>query len=113
MPYRQTVPAVSGEDDHKNWREAKYSQRANDSRTNTIIGVCLAALLSLMTIAMCWLASTVVTYGQDLVGVKASIAILINRPDGISRQEYGRDSQRWDNEINRLSQEQRERQRGH
>jgi hypothetical protein len=91
----------------------KYSQRVDNSRTNTIIGVCLAALLSLMTIALCWLASTVVTYGNDLVGVKKDIAQLVSRPEGVSRLEYSRDMIRIDSSLEILSREQREKDRQH
>jgi hypothetical protein len=114
MPYTKTVPAASNENDHKDWhmQTGKYSQRVDNSRTNTIIGVCLAALLSLMTIALCWLTSTVVSYGQDLVGVKKDIQVLVSRPDGVSRLEYNRDMIRLDAEIEQMVREQRERKHG-
>lgn len=56
------------------------------------IGVVCAALV---TAAICWNAAAVVSMKQD-------IAVLLGRPEGVSRAEYMRDSARNDRDMQEL-----------
>lgn len=95
-------PAAHQGDDLERLRDrskAKYSMAVTvDNRFTSFLAWCGVILASLMTVAICWMGSSMVKVQQD-------IAVLLSRPQGVSKEEYNRDATRWDSDINQLKQE--------
>jgi len=86
-------------------RKPKYAQSLEyyqDNRFSTFLAWCGVILAGLMTTAICWMANSMVTVQKD-------IAVLLARPLGVSKEEFDRDATRWDQDINELKRETRER----
>ena len=107
MPVRLEVrpitrPASSSEEDLLAYEEEMTDrERRNlvgyDIRFTKFLGYIALASFTLMTAAITWSAAT-------LVGLKSDVAVLLARPLGISREQYERDSKRWDEDIEELKQ---------
>jgi hypothetical protein len=78
--------------------------RNGDSRLSTFLGWTGAVCCVLVTTAICWGANAIVE-------MKGNIAVLLSRPEGISKAEYDRDMNRMDLDISEIKRETR--QRGH
>jgi hypothetical protein len=66
-----------------------------DSRFTSFLAWTGVVCAALMTTAICWGASAI-------VAMKSDIAVLLARPEAISRSEYQRDIERTDREIQQL-----------
>jgi hypothetical protein len=66
-----------------------------DSIFHPFFAWCGVIFAALITSAICWIAATVMQ-------VKTDVAVLVARPEGISRAEYLRDQSRVDNEMQEL-----------
>ena len=67
-----------------------------DVRFTKFLGYVALLCLALMSAAITWSAAT-------LVGLKSDVAVLLARPEGVSKQQYERDAQRWDSEIEAIN----------
>jgi hypothetical protein len=102
MPYIETTPAGGDEkfyDELGKEMDHKYSQyRRRDPRVTSVIGWFQGVMSILFTAAVIWLANTTVE-------IKSQVAVLLARPEGISRAEYNRDETRRDEEERRRTSE--------
>ena len=71
-----------------------------DIRLTKFLGWIAVLALSLISAALVWATST-------LVGLKSDVAVLLSRPEGVSRLEYNRDAKRWDDEIEEIRRQRR------
>jgi hypothetical protein len=103
MPYVETVPGAGDEEFYEKLNEEvdnKYRQHrgTNDPRFTNAIAWGGGILSIFFTSAMIWMASS-------MVSVKESVAVLLARPEGISRAEYIRDQARRDSDQARYDAE--------
>jgi len=63
-----------------------------DVRFTKFLGWAALLGMGLMTASICWTAAT-------LVSLKSDVAVLLARPEGVSKAQYERDAQRWDSDI--------------
>jgi hypothetical protein len=89
MPYVDTVPVESKESDHKEWGKVmdsrKYVLQANDPRFTgliSVLGISLAGLITAGVVA--------------LFSLNSNVAVLLQRPLGIPREEYTQNERRRD-----------------
>jgi len=92
-----TRPAASTPEDIAGYEKEMDNQRERDLigydvRLTKFLGWAALLGLSLMTGAITWSAAT-------LVGLKSDVAVLLARPEGVSRLEYDRDYKHFDDEI--------------
>lgn len=66
-----------------------HSPKLLDPRFTKLISWLSVALLSLITGAICWGSTT-------LIAVQKDIAVLLARPEGVSKAEFDRNANRWD-----------------
>lgn len=91
-------PALTGPELAKDLGKAmdgKFSQNVNDPRFTAFFSWCAVILGGLFTAALCWVAASVMS-------MKSDIAVLLARPEGVSRAEYARDAERWNSDIEYL-----------
>jgi hypothetical protein len=103
VPYIETVPGAGDDDFYNELNEevdSKYEQHrsSKDPRFTSAIAWGAGILSVFFTSTMIWMASSV-------VDIKANIAVLLARPEGISRAEYNRDQQRRDQDQARYDAE--------
>lgn len=104
MAYSDSTTAAHQGKDLDDLRERVKPRYAivQDNRFSTFLAWCGVILAALMTTAICWMGSSMVKVQQD-------IAVLLSRPQGVSKEEYDRDANRWDSELSQLKQEFRSR----
>jgi hypothetical protein len=92
-------PAATGPNLVKELGEAmdnrKFHQTVNDPRFTAFFSWCAVILGGLFTAALCWVAASVMS-------MKSDIAVLLARPEGVTRSEYSRDAERWNSDIEYL-----------
>lgn len=97
-------PATSTVKDHAEWEEDRKIRhnvqvtKIFDPRFTKLISWLTVALLSLITAAICWASTT-------LIAVQRDVAVLIARPESMSKAEFDRNANRWDNAIYDLQRE--------
>lgn len=72
-----------------------------DPRFTKFISIASVVVLSLMTAAICWGSKTLIELTQQ-------VAVLVARPEGISKAEFDRNANRWDATLFDLEQQMRE-----
>jgi hypothetical protein len=94
--------ALRGEDTKK---KGKYHQEMTvhyDPRFSKVLSWAGVIFAGVITYAICWSANATVDLEKQMIGVQRDIAALVARPAGISREEFDRDAQHWDDDINAL-----------
>lgn len=107
-----TRPTAGSEQDYeelgkamdRKHRTPKYNQTMHNDSFAKFFAWCGVILAALMTAAICWGSTT-------LISVQKDIAVLLARPEGVSKAEFDREANRWDAEINELKRQERERAR--
>jgi hypothetical protein len=103
----EDIEAALRGDDSRKPRNSQTMSMTYDPRFSKAIAWVGVILAGVMTWAICWSASATVELEKEMVGVQKDIATLLARPEGVSRQEFDRDADRWSQDIDYLKRRQR------
>ena len=99
-----TRPAASQPEDIQEYEDAMNEETnviGYDVRMTRVLGF-MTTVFGLVTVAaICWGTAA-------LVGLKQDVAVLLSRPEGVSKAEYERDARRWDEQIEQIKRYQEE-----
>lgn len=91
-------PAVTGQQLAKDLGKAmdgKFSQSVNDPRFTAVFSWIAVVMGMLVTGLLCWIT-------HSITDLQQSVAVLLARPESVSRVEYVRDAERWERDIDEL-----------
>lgn len=98
MPYIETVPQTGDEEDYEKMRQdydSKFSQRNIHDPRVSWVGAIFQGVVIILVAGL--------VYG--IIGMKADIIVLLNRPVAVSQKDYDDDMRRRSEDASRRSQD--------